>query len=219
MTTYSPIVNVKVSSGSQVCPCDQYFDTVLGQCAPLTPNSISVNTLVQKYPFWMLFYNCGFGGAGASGPCSGFEGENLSSCQFGSGLCNSDTYKFRVTGTVFSGSTPVCNQVLNWSTSLPENLTLAWHTPDNKFQGSFVIGYALDGNTNSEGKFNAEFTVSIQNLTKNINCDPFTPPSPQSIGSVITNWVMTVSLEANPSISKTINIEMQSTMCEQIGGL
>ena len=84
--------NIQITVNRLQCPCGSAL--VDGVCQELIPASIEMPSLVQKYPFWLVYDNCSGGG------CTAFEGENLAKCNFGYGLCNDKNYTFSIKGQV-----------------------------------------------------------------------------------------------------------------------
>lgn len=216
--TVKASTSVNVSSSGQACPCDQYYDSVLGRCAPLTPNSISLPPAVQKYPFWLLHWVCD-----SQCGCAGYEGEGLAACNFGTlegcndSECGNPTFEFTISGQVLSGNTPVCNQPLKFTDSLPSSGTLTWQTSDRLFTGSFSIGAGVPAASDENGNFTVTYNMNIGVVSGSESaCNPLAPSPEESSSKAIFSWVLKVALANSPSIYSEVTIQVETTFCESI---
>lgn len=209
MSITSNTAQVMVNSQQQ-CPCGSVL--VGGECQQLIPASIQMSALVQKYPFWMVYDNC-FGNG-----CTGFEGENLSACNFGKGLCNTNPFTYSIKGQVVdAGGHPVCGVPLTFTGSLPHGAisgTIPWVTSNEQDEGEYILDVAVPSKTDSNGNFTINYTIFC-NLTSVKGCDPFSTPS-QFVDNNPVSWSVTVALTGYPDVpSSTVVIEMNNTICEQ----
>ena len=201
--------SIQITVNSQQCPCGSAL--VNGVCQELIPASIEMPSIVQKYPFWMVYDNCFDNG------CTGFEGENLSACKFGKGLCNTNPFTFSIKGQVVdAGGHPVCGVPLTFSGSLNGDIsgTIPWVTSNEQDQGEYIIDSAVPSETDSNGNFTIKYTIFC-NLTSVKGCTPFATPT-QFVDNNPVSWSVTVSLTGYPDVpSSTVVIEMNNTLCEQ----
>ena len=208
-TITSNSVQITVNSTTQ-CPCGSVL--VDGVCQELIPASIQMPDLIQKYPFWMVYDDCL--GAG----CTGFEGENLQACKFGSGLCNTEPFTFSIKGTVVdAGGHPVCGVPLIFSGSLANNAiggTIPWVTSNEQDEGEYILNVAVPSETDANGNFEIRYTIYIS-VTTVKGCTPFATPT-QFVDNNPVSWSVTVSLQGYPDVpTATIVVEMNNTICEQ----
>ena len=201
--------NIQITVNRLQCPCGSAL--VDGVCQELIPASIEMPSLVQKYPFWLVYDNCSGGG------CTAFEGENLAKCNFGYGLCNDKNYTFSIKGQVVdAGGHPVCGVSLTFSGSLNGAIsgTIPWVTSNEQDQGEYIIDSAVPSETDSNGNFTINYTVVIH-LTSVKGCTPFVTPT-QFVDTNPVSWSVTVALTGYPDVpSSTVVIEMNNTICEE----
>ena len=201
--------NIQITVNRLQCPCGSAL--VDGVCQELIPASIEMPSLVQKYPFWLVYDNCSGGG------CTAFEGENLAKCNFGYGLCNDKNYTFSIKGQVVdAGGHPVCGVPLTFSGSLNGAIsgTIPWVTSNEQDQGEYIIDSAVPSETDSNGNFTINYTVVIH-LTSVKGCTPFVTPT-QFVDTNPVSWSVTVALTGYPDVpSSTVVIEMNNTICEE----
>ena len=202
--------SIQITVSSSQCPCGSAL--VDGVCQELIPASIEMPSLVQKYPFWLVFDNC-FGGG-----CTGFEGENLAACNFGNNLCNLDNFTFSIKGQVVdAGGHPVCGVPLTFTGSFANGAiggTIPWVTSNEQDEGEYLLDVAVPSETDSNGNFTINYTVVIH-LTSVKGCTPFATPT-QFVDTNPVSWSVTVALTGYPDVpSSTVVIEMDNTLCEQ----
>ena len=201
--------SIQITVNSQQCPCGSAL--VNGVCQELIPASIQMPALVQKYPFGMVYDNCLGNG------CTGFEGENLSACNFGKGLCNTNPFTFSLKGQVVdAGGHPVCGVPLTFSGSLNGGIsgTIPWVTSNEQDQGEYILNVSVPSETDSNGNFTINYTIFC-NLTSVKGCTPFSTPS-QFVDNNPVSWSVTVALTGYPDVpSSTVVIEVNNTICEQ----
>jgi len=183
------------------CPCG--YACIAGKCEKLVPSYIDMDTLVQKYPFWMFYNNCTGGG------CTGFEGENLNACKFGSGLCNQKEFIFTVTGTVKdSNGHPVGCVDMEYSGDLTGKVPFSGYNGE----GYFRWGSGTGGKTDKDGKFsitiNMEFTISSVNACNLLG-------RRQNVGELPFTFTITAQAKGYSHVRKEILFEINNTICEQ----
>ena len=189
-------------SSDSDCACGEAC--VGGTCQKLIPAIVDIPQVVQKYPFWMI-YN------GDATGCSGFEGEDLSACKFGSGLCNNTPYVFTITGTITdSNGHAVCGVPLNYSGTGVGKIPFSTDT----IEGYFSWSTGTTGTTDENGQF--EITITMQVVTTGFKgwtfLDP--PPSQENIPRPFSISIM-VSASGYVNVQASTIIEINNTLCEQ----
>ena len=202
--------SIQITVSSPQCPCGSAL--VDGVCQELIPASIEMPSLVQKYPFWLVYDNCSGGG------CTAFEGENLAKCNFGNNLCNLDNFTFSIKGQVVdAGGHPVCGVPLTFTGSFANGAiggTIPWVTSNEQDEGEYLLDVAVPSETDSNGNFTINYTVVIH-LTSVKGCTPFVTPT-QFVDTNPVSWSVTVALTGYPDVpSSTVVIEMNNTICEE----
>ena len=204
-TIIETIIPLGCSSDSD-CPCGQAC--VGGTCQGLIPAIMNVSSPVTKYPFWMAYDDCTGGG------CSGFEGENLDACNFGSGLCNSTLYTFTVTGSVTdSNGHPVCGVPLNFTGKGIGKIPFS--TPYT--EGYWEWGLGIDEETDSNGEFSMTITINMTLTAVSSTCGvPIVSPiPPQNIIKSPYTFSFTVSATGYVNVSALVLFEINNTICQQ----
>lgn len=184
------------------CECGKAC--VGGTCQSLIPYKINVDSLVQKYPFWMLYDNCLGSG------CSGFEGESLNACKFGSGLCNNTPFEFVVTGTVTDSNGHGVGCVpLSYSGATSGKVPYS----SDQDEATFSWGIASDGKTDKDGNFKMVVTMNAA-LTAVKGCTIFTTPT-QEVHSFPFTFDVTIQAVGYQNVSAQTLFSIDNTICEQ----
>ena len=179
------------------------------------PAAIDVAASTDQYPYWMLYiHNTPI--LGCSGPaCTGYEGNDLSTCQFVAGECNGNNFGMQITGSVVdSAGNPVPNVPLQFTDSRPANDEYPWSTPDNMFGGHFRVFIDYPSATDASGNFVITVTVSfIETYQSSGLCGSgicTMSPVPSLVSMTVTGYVSGTTIEAITVIN------LHNTICEWI---
>ena len=208
MTTLivSNIINETI--GPKVCTsdsdCECGYACVGGTCQELIPAIVNAPQVVQKYPFWMV-YN------GDTTGCSGFEGEALSACKFGSGLCNNTPFVFTVTGSVTdSNGHPICGVPLSYiGTGVGK---VPWSTDTMEGYSSWSVG--TTGTTDSNGEFSITITMYVV-TTAFTGWTFLDPPPGNEVFPKPFSFTIGISATGYTNVQASIIFEITNTLCEQ----
>jgi len=200
--TVNETIGPKTCASDSDCKCGEAC--VGGTCQGLIPAIVNVSAVVQKYPFWMAYNGDGSG-------CAGFEGENLSACKFGSGLCNNTPFVFSVTGSVTdTNGHPVCGVPLNYTGAGVGKVP--WNT--DTMEGYFAWSVGTTGTTDSNGEFTIDITMYA--VTTAFTAWTFLdiPPS-EEIFPKPFSFTIGISATGYTNVQASTIIEINNTLCEQ----
>ena len=204
------------------CFCNEYFDTSLCVCAPLTPALIKVPLQASMYANFVATFGC------LSGQTAfGFLSDSyLSSCPSSPPGFTPGTGTIQ---TVFSGvlisanNLPICNETI----AIPGSTTMPWTSADGVFTGTISIytpGYVI---TDSNGQFSVSIQVGMfldaaQTALNEAVCSgyiyPLQPPPccgilhTQTVYSLAYPLELALSLQSDQTVqavnTTTINLEI-----------